>query len=242
MAVFKRDHVSIACLTLRSVRYLLVPETPMFQSFQFLLDVSEFKEDILLDAAANGENKKGFKGFGSYSAIVNDYIADGSHSEVNIEFKTKCHIRKFAKFKDYASLDLVRQNYVIHHFRGGEREREREREGEREGEREMHSGVENGVMKIRSIFPVCACLNVGTLLASRSCHNIHPPTLGRGERGECSCKIPPALSPPWNPTCLHAPNASVNNLFSFDPVLQDGRLEIFSAAEEEIGKVLMVRN
>ena len=71
------------------------------------MDVSEFKEAILLDAAVHGEDGKGFKGFGNYSTIVNDYIEDGSHSEVNIEFKTKCHIRKFAQFQEYASLDQV---------------------------------------------------------------------------------------------------------------------------------------
>lgn len=95
----------------RNVRIVPI-SIPFAQSYQFLLDVSEFKEDILLDAAANGEDKKGFKGFGSYSAIVNDYIMDGSHSEVNIEFKTKCDIRKFAKFKDYAALDLVRESFA----------------------------------------------------------------------------------------------------------------------------------
>jgi len=95
------------------------------QSFQFLLDVSEFKEDLLLDNASNGKDKKSFKGFGSYFAIVNDYIKDGSNSEVNIAFKTKDDIRKFAKFKDYASLDLVREVVV-----GRQRERE---SGEKEG-------------------------------------------------------------------------------------------------------------
>ncbi len=107
-SVFSDKTLPTKLVSLPFVRHRLLWDRPI-QSYQFLLDVSEFKEDILLDAAANGEDKKGFKGFGSYSAIVNDYIKDGSHSEVNIEFKTKCDILKFAKFKDYASLDLVRE-------------------------------------------------------------------------------------------------------------------------------------
>lgn len=67
----------------------------------------EFQNDIVLDAAVNGEERKGFKGFGGIVAIVNDYIKDGVHSEVNIESKTKRDITKHAKFKSYSSLDLV---------------------------------------------------------------------------------------------------------------------------------------
>lgn len=68
----------------------------------------EFQSD-LVDAAAVGEGKNGFKGFGGFLAIVNDYIKAGSHSEVNIESRTKSEIMKYSKFKDYSLLDLVRE-------------------------------------------------------------------------------------------------------------------------------------
>lgn len=69
--------------------------------------MTEFEDDIVQDAAVNGQEKNGFKGFGGYLAIVNDYIKDGSHSEVNIEFRTKRDVLKYRRFEAYASLDLV---------------------------------------------------------------------------------------------------------------------------------------
>lgn len=53
------------------------------------------------------ESGKGFGGFGGHLAIVNDYIKDGSHSEVNIASRTKRDIMRYTKFKDYALLRLV---------------------------------------------------------------------------------------------------------------------------------------
>lgn len=84
------------------------------QSFDFLVDVSEFKNDLVLGAAANDNNNektttKYFGGFGGYLAIVNDYIKDCSHSEVNIDSKKKRDILQFANFKAYTMLDLVRE-------------------------------------------------------------------------------------------------------------------------------------
>lgn len=62
-----------------------------------------------MDAALVGEEKDRFKGFGGFLAIVNDYIKAGSHSEVNLESRTKGDIQKYSKFKAYALLDLVRE-------------------------------------------------------------------------------------------------------------------------------------
>lgn len=73
------------------------------ESFQFLEDVSYFKRETLIEAE---RSEKRFKGFGGYVAIVNDYIADGSHSEVNIDSRTKQDILSFRKFEVYSSLDL----------------------------------------------------------------------------------------------------------------------------------------
>ena len=73
------------------------------ESFQFLEDVSHFKHKTLIEAA---RNERKFKGFGGYVAIVNDYIADGSHSEVNIDSRTKQDILSCRKFEVYSSLDL----------------------------------------------------------------------------------------------------------------------------------------
>ncbi|CAM9672494.1 unnamed protein product [Ectocarpus sp. 8 AP-2014] len=74
------------------------------ESFQFLVDVEEFK-DLIAGSAAE-ENEKSFGGFGGYLAIVNDYIKDGSHSEVNIASTTKRSIMKHMKFTAYAALQL----------------------------------------------------------------------------------------------------------------------------------------
>ncbi|CAM9594329.1 unnamed protein product [Scytosiphon promiscuus] len=76
------------------------------ESFEFLLGVYEFKD--LLDDVGE-ESGKGFGGFGGHLAIVNDYIKDGSHSEVNIASRTKRNIMRYNKFKDYALLSLVRE-------------------------------------------------------------------------------------------------------------------------------------
>lgn len=84
----------------------LVARSRGLQSFQFLVDVEEFK-DLIADSAGE-ENEKSFGGFGGYLAIVNDYIKDGSHSEVNIASTTKRSIMQYMKFTAYAALQLVR--------------------------------------------------------------------------------------------------------------------------------------
>ena len=73
------------------------------------MDVSNFKNQVLLEA----ESDKGariFKGYGGYLAIVNDYINDGSHSEVNIDSRTKHGILEYTTFAAYSALTLVRES------------------------------------------------------------------------------------------------------------------------------------
>lgn len=109
-----------------------------FQSFQFLVDVFEFKNELLLLEAGSDERARTFKGFGGYLAIVNDYIKDGSHSEVNIDSRTKRDILAFATFNIYSSLDTVRQ------IRGGDTREmiERYTHGGRASEREIEIEIE----------------------------------------------------------------------------------------------------
>ena len=88
---------------------LLLPAAApfFFQSFQFLVDVLDFKNEVVLGAEGD-EKGGGFKGFGGFLAVVNDYIKDGSHSEVNVAFRTKRDILEYARFDAYSSLELVR--------------------------------------------------------------------------------------------------------------------------------------
>eukprot|EP00752_Nemacystus_decipiens_P009711 g8672.t1 len=77
------------------------------ESFQFLLDVAKFLSDgAVNDAGKTGEEAEGFRGFGSYLAIVSDYIVDGAHAEVNIGYRTKSNIMKYSNFTAYSTLDL----------------------------------------------------------------------------------------------------------------------------------------
>lgn len=62
----------------------------------------------MLGGVGGEETGRGFGGFGGHLAIVNDYIKDGSHSEVNIASRTKRDIMRYTKFKDFALLSLVR--------------------------------------------------------------------------------------------------------------------------------------
>lgn len=78
----------------------------IFQSFQFLVDVFDFKKEVLLETAGHDEARS-FKGFRAYLAIVNDYIKDGSLSEVNIDSRTKRDILGCTTFNVYSSLGMV---------------------------------------------------------------------------------------------------------------------------------------
>lgn len=82
------------------------------ESFQFIEDVFEFKNDPALDH--EGDNKVGmFKGFGSFLGVVNDYIRDGSHSEINIGSKTKQGILDKATFQVYSSLNFQERREIF---------------------------------------------------------------------------------------------------------------------------------
>ena len=72
------------------------------ESFLFLEDISEFKSDILSEAEGDARL---FKGFGAYVSIVNDYIKEGSHWEVNVSSKAKIDILRHTTFVTYKALD-----------------------------------------------------------------------------------------------------------------------------------------
>lgn len=69
------------------------------QSFQFLVDVSEFHKSI--------RTQDGKDDFEEFLAIVNDYIKDGSNFEINIDHRTKKDILKFSERSAYISLNTV---------------------------------------------------------------------------------------------------------------------------------------
>ncbi|CAM9539921.1 unnamed protein product, partial [Ectocarpus sp. 8 AP-2014] len=86
------------------------------ESFQFLLDASEFRGVIvegLVDGDANGsaeeenEAPTHTSGLGDVATIVNEYIEDGAPSEINIGSDTKHDIMELAKVEAFASLDQV---------------------------------------------------------------------------------------------------------------------------------------
>lgn len=71
------------------------------QSFQFLVDVSEFQKSIRTQ-----DGKDDFEGF---LAIVKEYIKNSSDSEINIDHHTKKEILKFGERSAYISLNTVRR-------------------------------------------------------------------------------------------------------------------------------------
>ncbi|CAM9641314.1 unnamed protein product, partial [Ectocarpus sp. 12 AP-2014] len=84
------------------------------ESFQFLLDASEFRGVIVegpVDGDANGsaeeenEAPTHTSGLGDVAAMVNEYIKDGAPSEINIGSNTKHDIMELAKVEAFASLD-----------------------------------------------------------------------------------------------------------------------------------------
>ena len=74
------------------------------QSFQFLVDASEFQSSIHA-ATSIQEGKDCYEEFVS---IINEYIKDNSNSEINIDSRTKTQILRFEGRSSYASLDMVR--------------------------------------------------------------------------------------------------------------------------------------
>ncbi|CAB1096998.1 unnamed protein product [Ectocarpus sp. CCAP 1310/34] len=82
------------------------------ESFQFLLDASEFRGVIVegpVDGDANGsaeeENEAPTRRLGDVATMVNEYIKDGAPSEINIGSDTKHDIMELAKAEAFASLD-----------------------------------------------------------------------------------------------------------------------------------------
>ncbi|CAB1099917.1 unnamed protein product [Ectocarpus sp. CCAP 1310/34] len=84
------------------------------ESFQFLLDASEFRGVIVegpVDGDANGsaeeenEAPTHTSGLGDVATMVNEYIKDGAPSEINIGSDTKRDIMELAKVEAFASLD-----------------------------------------------------------------------------------------------------------------------------------------
>lgn len=69
------------------------------QSFEFLLDVAEFKKSTM--------NQDGKDDFEEFLAIVNEYIKNSSDSEINIDHRMKNKILKFSERSAYIALDTV---------------------------------------------------------------------------------------------------------------------------------------
>lgn len=74
------------------------------QSFEFLVDVADYKDFDRSTGGGNGGKTQDFAGF---LAIVNCYIKYDSHSEINIGSDIKREIMSFIRFEAYASLDPV---------------------------------------------------------------------------------------------------------------------------------------
>jgi len=82
------------------------------ESFQFLQDVEEFRSDPCLNG--DGDEKVGtFRGFGSFQGIINDYIREGSHSELNIDSKTRHAILEMSAFEVYSSLGMRQRREIF---------------------------------------------------------------------------------------------------------------------------------
>lgn len=82
------------------------------QSFQFLVDASEFQGSVY--AALNNVVEDGKDCYDEFVGIVNEYIKDNSNSEINIDSRTKKNIMGFEERSSYASLDVVRGR--VEHF------------------------------------------------------------------------------------------------------------------------------
>ena len=82
-----------------------VPNSKTVQSFQFLVDVSEFQSSF--HHAQRSEEGR-HDDFNDFIRIVNEYIKDNSSSEVNIDCTTRSAILAFVERSEYESLDAVR--------------------------------------------------------------------------------------------------------------------------------------
>ena len=75
------------------------------QSFQFLLDVSEFRSSSRQAQDPGGRSDD----YGDFLRIVTEYIKVNSSSEVNIDSTTRNAILAFSERSEYESLDAVRK-------------------------------------------------------------------------------------------------------------------------------------
>ena len=83
-----------------------LPSSPSYlQSFQFLVDASEFESSVY--AATSSQGVKDC--YDEFLVIVDEYIKDNSNSEINIDSRTKKQILRFEGHSSYAALDLVRE-------------------------------------------------------------------------------------------------------------------------------------
>eukprot|EP00752_Nemacystus_decipiens_P013003 g11504.t1 len=74
------------------------------ESFQFLVDVSEFKNAVAAAHASGGESSQ--DDFEEFTVVVNEYIKDNSNSEINIASATKRKILGFCERSTYISLGV----------------------------------------------------------------------------------------------------------------------------------------
>ena len=88
-----------------SFLYLRLSSPSYVQSFQFLVDVSEFQSTL----HAAQSNQKREECFEEFLAVVSAYIKDNSNSEINLSSRTKKEILRFEGRSSYAALDMVRQ-------------------------------------------------------------------------------------------------------------------------------------
>ncbi|CAN0058171.1 unnamed protein product, partial [Ectocarpus sp. 13 AM-2016] len=72
------------------------------ESFQFLVDVSEFSS--LVYRTNGGDERGGNDDFDEFNVIVGEYITDNSNSEINIDSRTKKKLKGFCERSAYASL------------------------------------------------------------------------------------------------------------------------------------------
>ena len=200
---------------------------PLSQSFQFLVDVSDFKKEVLLEANSD-ERARIFKGYGGYLAIINDYINDGSHSEVNIDSRTKSGILEYATFDLYSALDVVRQSK-----RGPQWEWESQRGAHSQKILMYGEGLRGTVLHDATdharLFSVPhpeyvwrGGSSLGTCIALWPVSSFGRQTRTESVRDE-STQQEVVLPLPLCPACS----------------LQNERSNLFSAAEKEISKILM---
>lgn len=75
------------------------------QSFEFLVEVSDFKAGV--PVSGNGNDDQVTQDFARYLAIVNSFIKYDSHLEINIGSDVKRDVMDYIKFEAYLMLGPV---------------------------------------------------------------------------------------------------------------------------------------